>query len=525
MEEGNRTLPNTPNMKTRVENNLRLFADNIMTATLFVNNNMTTSWGRRPRSKMASWKISLALLFMLHRCTIALIAPISRAPAFFVSSKVQQGDASLSFHRSSKHAKTSGGLLSFSYPSNRPFVSYYLQSSQQDQHEKDDDSFFLQASRKAAKDRIELLQEGKDPLKEFVASTSSRKAKIVEDVERSTPTDQTRTEAIEIDKSDSNVDLETETKDQGSEDDLSREGSDAAKPSPVLQDDSYADLISSIPQSPLSLSLGFQGNALDKIARDDDTTSTETPNGKRDEVAAYNFQRKLLESRLALEKKAKESMPKTIKIEAAIEASYLTQKTKQISPPSEPEAESEQPVIVEGMTAAEPDDDTFFINASQQAAKIRSELMKEGKDPIALTVGSAPESLSIQKEISSNEMDSIDVAKADASTDELKTTVPLPPSQVVTGSDNDLNGSSPAENSKLLPEKPGSIPELAVEETHETATEATNFNDKIIVEKGLSTELREQSSSEKEIDPEKVGMGLLILTRSLLALKQIVDKE
>lgn len=464
---------------------------------------------------------------MLHRCTIALIAPISRVPAFFVSSKVQQCDASLSFHTSSKRAKTSEGLLSFYNPTNRPFVSYYLQSSQQNQHEKDDDSFFLQASRKAAKDRIELLQKGKDPLKEFVASTSSREAKSVKDVERSTPPDKTRTEAIEIDKSDFNVDLETVTKDQASEDGLSRKRSDAAKPSPVLEDDSYADLLSSISQSPLALSLGSQGNAPDKMARDDDTTSTETLNEKGDEVAAYNFQRKLLESRLALEKKAKESIPKTTENEAAIEANDLTQKTKQISPLSELEAESEQPIIVEGMTAAEPEpeDDIFFINASQQAAKIRSELMKEGKDPIALTVGSAPESVRIQKEISSNEMDSVDVAKPSTSADELKTKVPLPPSQMATGSDNDLNGTSPAENFTLLPEKSGIIPELAVEETHDTATEATNLNDNNNVEKGISTESRDRSSSEKEIDPEKVGMGLLILTRSLLALKQIVDKE
>ncbi|KAL7466290.1 hypothetical protein ACHAXS_006593 [Conticribra weissflogii] len=495
-----------------------------------VMNDVNILWERNTTSTKPSWKIFLALSFILNRCASALTEPFSRAPTVPVSWTNQRRVGSSFLNE--KHAEKSAlqypvGLIPLSATKNnsakRPFVTYVL-SSQNNQNEIDDGSFFLQASQKAAKHRNELLQEGKDPLEEFLASSSTIEVKSVKDFQSNQSMDlKHNTEAMNPDISESTIALDTEKEDKGSGIEMSREVSDVIT-SPVLEDDSYADLLSSISKSPLAQSLGSRGNAPTTPGNDDDTTSTETPVDRGGVASAYNFQRKLFEARLAFEKKANESVSKSIEND---EARVLTQ-TTEISHPREPEPGSEQPVAVTGMTAVEPEaeDDAFFLDASRQAAKMRSELVKEGKDLITLAVGSACEPMNIHEEISNNRMDSVndDYVTADDLIDggyDEKIKDQLSLSEVHVDSDD----TSPAENSALLPEKLGTTPELAVEESHETVSETVKLNTEYNAYKGILTESTEQTKSEDEIDPEKVGMGLLILTRSLLALKQIVEKE
>jgi len=143
-------------------------------------------------------------------------------------------------------------LLGTRRPSTCVYSVPYLPNTEE---EGDDGSFFLSASRQAANDRYELLKQGKDPLAMSLSTTSVKE-------------EQKKKEQDIVEKEEVAVvnDLSSDSTDISIAD---------AAPSLTLENDDYADLLSSLSESPMAQSLeeekvDTQTITLDEIKRVED---------------------------------------------------------------------------------------------------------------------------------------------------------------------------------------------------------------------------------------------------------------
>jgi len=249
----------------------------------------------------------------------------------------------------------------------------------------------------------------------------------------------------------------------------------------------------------------------------------------------------------------------------------------------------------------EEEDDSFFIQASQQATQRRMKQLKDGQDPMAISLSSSSSSntgvvdddkeveiteggVGVMSEKGSHE-DEEEEHQSQPSSQEVK--IPIDPfvkrqvpQQISTkpqtsftfqrklletrllmdekeklanaskdletareskeadmGTTTETVSSSVATEEKI-PKSSKSEDDFATTGTGPNAdttnTSLVSEKEKIPIESQPATtprlssdgkEIFEPSPSSLTVDPEKVGMGLLVLTRSLLALKSILDKE